>query len=327
MSATASTNIAVQRIRIWQHGCAVRQMVRAYPPGTDTLVDQIRSAGFLTRFLAQRILLPLYFAREQGWVIRGGRGEMAAIMYLRRNIRHGIPVMHIDDINVDARYRGHGFAQRLMHLAEELAQREQRPFLKLAVTVANTPAVTLYRRLGYQEQHHRYFTYAPSSAAIRPPSSTDITLRPIGGRPATEANQRFYRMEMRASAPAVADMMVAYYPRGAGGVGVPKAGERRFAIEQNGQQIGYADAYRWRGQWNLRLSLRPEVWGTESERQAIQLLSVAIGNTNGSAIALHVPSAAHFDALCAGPDALARELGLVEQSYDRMIMIKPVGST
>ncbi len=327
MSATASTNIPAQRIRLWQHGRAVRQMVRAYPPGIDTLVDQIRSAGFLTRFLVQRIVFPLYFAREQGWVIRGERGEMAAIMYLRRDTRQGIPVMHIDDINVDARYRRHGFAQRLMKLAEELTQREQRPFLKLAVTVANTPAVTLYRRLGYQEQHHHYFTYAPSFPALRPPSSTDIRLRPMRQRQAEEANQRFYRMEMTASVPAVADMMVAYYPRGAGGVGMPKAGERRFAIEQNGQQIGYADAYRRRGQWNLRLSLLPEVWGTESERQAIQLLTGAIGSTNGSIIALHVPSAAHFDALRDGPHALASELGLIEQSYDRMIMVKPIGST
>ena len=71
--------------------------------------------------------------------------------------------MHIDDINVDARYRRQGLAQRLLQLAEDLARNERRPFLKLAVTVGNTPAVTLYRRLGYQEQRHRYFTLVPSA--------------------------------------------------------------------------------------------------------------------------------------------------------------------
>jgi GNAT superfamily N-acetyltransferase len=327
ISTSTAASMSVRRVRFWQHGRAVRQMLRAYPPGTDALVDRIRAAGVLTRLLLLRLVLPLYFAREQGWMIRGERGAMAAIMYLRRNTRQGIPVMHIDEINVAAQYRHRGCAQRLMSLAEELARTEQRPYLKLAVTVANTPAVTLYRRLGYQEQHHRHFTFAPPAATLRPATAGDIRLRPLRRRQAVEANRRYYRMELRASVPAVADMMVAYYPRAAGGVGVPKAGERRFAVEKSGQQVGYADAYRRRGQWQLRLSLRPELWGTESERQAILLLTSAVGDTNGARIALHVPSAAHCDALSAGPESLARELGMTQQSYDRMIMAKALATS
>jgi GNAT superfamily N-acetyltransferase len=324
-------DLPVRRIRFWQHRLAVSQMLRAYPPGTDAAVDHIRAAGFLTRFAVQQLLLPLYFAREQGWSIRGTRGAMAAIIYVRRNERQGIRVLHIDDISVDARYRRHGLAQRLMSLAEELAHREQRPFLKLAVTVANTPAVTLYRRLGYQEQHHRFVTYDPAISALRPPESTDLTLRPVGRRQGWKANRQFYHMEMRASDPAVANMQVAYYPRGAGDVGVPRAGTLRYALELRGQQIGYGDAYRRGTRWNLRLSLTPELWGTESDRQAIQLLTNAVtkagGPDVGSSIALHVPSAAHFDALCAGPNALASELGFSVQHYERMIMVKVVAST
>jgi GNAT superfamily N-acetyltransferase len=322
ISTSTAASMTVRRVRFWQHGRAVRQMLRAYPPGTDALVDRMRAAGALTRFLLTRLVLPLYFAREQGWMIRGEHGAMAAIMYLRRNTRQGIPVMHIDEINVDVRYRRHGCAQRLMNLAEELARAEQRPFLKLAVTVANTPAVTLYRRLGYQEQQHRYVTFVPPTSALRPAPSGDVRLRALRPRQAVAANRRYYRMELRASVPAVANMMVAYYPRAAGGVGVPKAGERRFAVEQSGQQVGYADAYRRRGQWQLRLSLRPELWGTDRERQAILLLASAVGDSSGSTIALHVPSAGHVDALVTGPTALARELGMTEQSYDRMIMAK-----
>jgi GNAT superfamily N-acetyltransferase len=326
--SSSGAAIPVRPIRFWQHGRAVRQMLRAYPPGTDALVDQIRSASPLARFAFERVLAPLYFAREQGWAVRGERQPLAAIMYLRRDARHGIRVLHIDDINVDADYRHRGFGQRLMGLAEDLARQERRPFLKLAVTVANTPAVTLYRQLGYQEQHHRYFTHAPSGTSL--PVAVGVTLRPLRPRAAQAANRRFYRVEMRASAPEVADVMVTYYPRAAGGEGVPMAGERAYAIERDGQEIGYGDAYRKRHQWQLRLSLQPDVWGTALERQAIQLLANTVtgaqGHGSGTAFALHVPSGAHFDALCAGSPSLASELGLVEQSYDRMIMVKVVAS-
>jgi ribosomal protein S18 acetylase RimI-like enzyme len=322
MSAT-STALTPRRIHLWQHWHAVGQMLRAYPPGTDAFVDHIRAAGFLARFAFRHVLAPLYFAREQGWVVRGADGAMAALMYLRREARQGICVLHIDDINVDARYRRQGLAERLMLLAEELARREQRPFLKLAVTAANTPAITLYRRLGYQDQHHRHFTYAPTAAAAHPPADTDLRLRPLSPQEAAAASRQFYRMEMRATAPAVADMMVAYYLWGGG---APKTGGRRYAIEHNGRPIGYGDAHRRRGQRNLRVSLLPELWGTESERQAIQLLTSAVQPDAAAAttFALQVPCAAHFDALCAGPHALASELGLVGRSHDRMIMVKVV---
>jgi GNAT superfamily N-acetyltransferase len=311
----------VRRIHFWQHTRAAHQMLRAYPPGTDALIDQIRAFGFFKRFLALRIVFPLYFAREQGWVIRGERRAIAAVMYLRRNTRHGITVMHIDDINVDARYRRRGYAQRLMNLAEELARKEHRPYLKLAVTVANMPAVTLYRRLGYQAQHHRYFTFVPPSVAQRPTPSADVTLRPMRRREAEAVKARLYRLELQTSVPAVAEMMAVYYPRGAG-VHVPKTGDQRYAIEQGGRQIGYGIAYCQRGQWQLGLSVLPELWGSNSERQAILLLGSSIENPDGVEVALHVWSGAHFDALCSGSPPLASELGMTQHNYDRMIMAK-----
>jgi GNAT superfamily N-acetyltransferase len=315
----------VRRIRLWQHGRAVRQMIRAYPPGVDALVDRLRSGGPLRRFALQRLLLPLYFAREEGWAVPGERGEMAAIMYLRRQQIQGIWVLHIDDINVDARYRRRGLAQRLLWLAEELARRERRPFLKLAVTVANTPAVTLYRRLGFQEQHHRYFTFDPSAAVMAPDAADDVRLRALRRRPAGQACQRFARMELRESAPEVGDMMAAYYLRAARG-----SGARRYAVEQGGEPVGYGEALRRGSEWRLRLSLRPDVWGTETERQAIRLLAAAVtgpgGRDDRTTFALDVPSAAHCDALRAGSPSLASELGLVERTYDRMIMARVVPS-
>jgi hypothetical protein len=253
---------------------------------------------------------------------------MAAIMYLRCEHRQGIRILHIDDLNVDADYRGHGLAQRLLQLADELAHDERRPFLKLAVTVANTPAVTLYRRLGYQEQHHRYFTYEPSTAALRTAITTDVILRRLQPRRAWEEYQRFCQMELQVSVPAVAELMTVYYPRGTGGVGMPKVGAHCYTIEHGGESLGYGDAFRQGPQWHVRLSLRPDMWSTETERQAIQQLASAVtgahGPYNPATFELHVPSAAHFDALCAGQPSLASQLGLAERNCERMIMAKVV---
>lgn len=325
-SIPASTeNLPVRRIRFWQHGRAVSQMVRAYPPGVDALVDRIHSMDFFTRLLVQRVFVPLYFAREQGWVISGERGEMAAIMYLRREQRQGIRVMHVDDINVDARYRQRGLAQRLMRLAEELARQEERPFLKLAVTVANTPAVTLYRGLGYQEQRPHYFTYTPAQFPQRPLAPDNLTLRPLHRRQATATMQRVYEMELMASAAALAPMLATYYP-----LRVMRETVRMYAIEQDGQLIGYGDFYHQDARWNVDLGLQPALWGIEQERQVIHRLMRALedaGYMPGSEIALHLPSIAHFNALCAGTQSLAGEMGFVEQNYDRMIMAMVVANS
>ena len=312
-----SADLPVLPIRFWQHWRAVGQMFRDYPPGVDAMVDRIRSMGFLTRFWYRFLFGPLYFASEQGWMVRGAHGALAAIMYLRRGARQGIHVLHIDEISVNADYRRLGLAHRLMMLAEELARREKRPFLKLAVTVTNTPAVTLYRRLGYQEQHHQFFTYTPSSSAEHLSLSGDLVLCPLRRGPAAEALRRFYHLELMASLPALAGMLMAYYPRK-----VPRGATRLYSLEQSGQQIGCGVVYRQLARWNLDLSLRPDVWGSESERQAILLLTKASGHEPEATIAVHVYSVAHFDALSAGAHALAGELGLMEQNYDRMLMVK-----
>jgi ribosomal protein S18 acetylase RimI-like enzyme len=321
LSSTPTTVLPSQRIRPWQHWRAVGQILRDYPPGADAIVDDLRAGNVVVRLTFRHLVAPLYFAREQGWMLRGPHGEMAATMYLRRQERDGVRVMHVDDINVNARYLRRGLAQRLLGLAEELARKERRPFLKLAVTVTNTPAVTLYRRLGYQEQHHRYFTFAPSSGMPHAAPPADLTLRRLTDKRAAKAYQRFYRLEMMATAPAVADVMVTYYAQGGSGVSGLKAAKRGYAIDQSGQDIGYGDVYRQKGQWKLRLSLRPELWATDVERQAIELLTGVIGHDNRSTVTLNVPSAGHFDALTAGPEPLAHALGLSEQSAARMIMV------
>jgi hypothetical protein len=214
-----------------------------------------------------------------------------------------------------------------MELAQELAIRESRPFLKLAVTVSNIPARTLYRRLGYQDQHLHYFTWTPSSTALHAvaSSATNLTLRPLRQRQAEHVFQLLRQMELKASVPTLADMLAAYYPHGIGLTSVPRTSTQSFEVQQDGTQIGYGDVSRKDARWNLRLSLHPDWWGTDTERRVILQLAGTIPQDQlPTEIALYVPSAAHFDAISANPSVVAGEPGLVEQSFDRTIMIKPL---
>lgn len=316
-----------ERIHLWRTGRAMRHVLRAYPPGTDAMIDGIRASGFLKRVYFGRIYLPFYFAREQGWMIRDERGAMAAIMYLRRDDRHGVRVLHIDEISVDASHRGRGYARRLMQLAEDVARDERFPFLKLAVTVANTPAVTLYHRLGYEEAPHHYLTYQP--ATVPPPvqDASDLALRPLDQRQAADVLRRVAAMELDASMPALAPMLLAHYP-----LKVPSTAQRLYALDADGQLVGYALIDSRDGRWSLRMGLHPTLWGSEGECQHLQRLTQQLthevgGYVEGTPVTLYVPSDAHVEALCAGPNSPAARLGLEQRSYDRMVMAKVAATT
>lgn len=323
-STTPATELPIRRIRRWRHWRAVGQILRDYPPGADAIVDHIRSANAGLRFTFRYLVGPLYFAREQGWMARGPRGEIAAMMYLRRQDLSGVRVMHVDDINVNADYLRRGLAQRLLGLAEELARKERRPFLKLAVTVANIPAVTLYHKTGYREQHHRSFTFHPSSVTTPAPVSGDLTLRRLSSRDAGRELRRFFRLEMMATDPAVAELMFTYYTQGGSDISGVRKAQRAFSIERQSEVIGYGDMFQQKAQWHLRVSLRPELWATDIEQRAIERMIAALGRNDGAMVTFHVPSAGHFDALCAGPTSMADALGFTRHEAERMIMVKPL---
>jgi GNAT superfamily N-acetyltransferase len=263
-------------IRFWQHWPAVEQITRDYPPGADVLVDRIRSSGPLARFAVVRLLAPLYFARQQGWAVRGPHGEIAAVMYLYRDARQGVRVLHIDNITVNGRFRRLGLAQHLLALAETLARAEQRPFLTLAVTTSNSAAVTLYRRLGFQEQHHAYFTFIPTFTLPSRARSLDIQQRRVSRYHTARLFQKFVQQEVAFSIPQMAKVLTAYYPQGVDLRGRHIQRTQAYLFEHERKLLGYGDGYSRQRQWQLRLSLLPELWGTPYEAEILQMVTRAM---------------------------------------------------
>lgn len=316
-------NAPIERIRGLGHWRAVRSMLRDYSPGTDTLMDQFRTMGFPLGPVARQVAGPIYFALEQGWMVRGPRGELAAVIYLRRQERDGVRVLHIDDINVAAAHRRQGLAQRLLAFAEETARRERFPYLKLACTVTNTPAVTLYRRLGFQDQHHRYFSAEAQALATHSgPAAAALRLEPLPRAAAVERSRAVFRAEREADTPETAPVMAAFY---APHVWYDALWRER--IMWDGQEAGYWDGRRDKQGIAVMLGLLPELWGGEAERAVLTALAGRAGQVSAGRVTLQAMSGGHHRALLgAGAGSVAGSLagafGLTEQSGEQMMMVK-----
>jgi ribosomal protein S18 acetylase RimI-like enzyme len=322
--STASNASQPQPIRGLGHWRAVRQMLRDYAPGVDTEMDFFRTLPFPLGVVARNVGAPIYFALEQGWMLPGPHGEMTAIMYTRAEQRDGVGVVHVDDINVDARSRVQGLASRLLAFADELARRKRYRYVKLAVTVTNTPAVTLYRRLGYRDQHHHFYrAEAAALAAHVAPASQSLHMQPLARAAAAEQARRFFQMERAVDTPDTAPVMAAFYePR------VPRGALWAEAIAHDDRDVGCWFAWRARHGSTVMLGLRPELWGGEVERDVLRVLAERARRLRGGQIRLWLMSEGHHHAVSAGAASLAAAFDLVEATDERMIMVKllPSGS-
>ncbi|MCA9563521.1 MAG: GNAT family N-acetyltransferase, partial [Myxococcales bacterium] len=68
--------------------------------------------------------------------------------------------LHLLDIVVDQNYRRRGLGTGFMRYLEEICDARQLTYLTLEVRETNTPAVSLYKRHGYQVIHRRAKYYA-----------------------------------------------------------------------------------------------------------------------------------------------------------------------
>jgi hypothetical protein len=251
---------------------------------------------------------------------------MAAIMYLRDERYGGVGVIHVDDINVRAEYRGQGLARRLLALADDVARRKGYRFVTLEVQAGNTPALSLYRKLGYQEQHYRYFAAdaeALAAQAGRPPDAPaagETRIRALARSRAIELSRRIFRAEREVDSPDTAPVMATYY--------APRLVRRPLwseALAHNSTDVGYWFARRDKQGIVVVLGLAPELWGGDAERGVLRVLAARAGRYKGSQLRLWLMSGAHHRALTQGSAPLAEAFGLADTSDKRMIMVKVLG--
>ena len=99
------------------------------------------------------------------WVIDGKQGALAGALILLT--RRGSRIARIYSLVVGPEWRGQGLAQRLVHAAERYARQQDCTAISLEVREDNTPARTLYARLGYQLREVLPDYYEDGGAGLR----------------------------------------------------------------------------------------------------------------------------------------------------------------
>ena len=84
---------------------------------------------------------------ERAWLLTDGRQDVGyALAYWRHSIDHGGRVAVLDDLWIDAAFRGHGLGRRL--LGAEVSGVGARAVV-VEADPTDAPAMALYRRLGF----------------------------------------------------------------------------------------------------------------------------------------------------------------------------------
>lgn len=120
--------------------------------GDSHINDQYRSVQGSLRFLHNIVRFPGcgVFDAENSFVVRDERsGQLEAVVLVSRVEPE---VAHITQLCVAPRRRGYGLGRMLLrHVATQLAAKGIRA-VTLTVTEANTPALKLYRSLGFRDR-------------------------------------------------------------------------------------------------------------------------------------------------------------------------------
>jgi|SRR5579871_97537 len=107
-------------------------------------------------FSAERMLLsraPSYAPEKKGLVniavVESEEATAGFVAYYKKSPDHGFIWL----LGVDKTYRGRGFGEMLMKHALSNLKRQGATYATLATRLINKPAMSLYRKLGFVEEH------------------------------------------------------------------------------------------------------------------------------------------------------------------------------
>lgn len=303
-------------LRLPEHWQAVGHMYRNYP-GVDSNFDQM--LGTLRKPFLRWLGMPLYFwLMNEGWGLWLYEGKKTPQLAGQLYLQYRKMVAHINDIEVNKAFQGRKFSYKLLELAEKQARLHRKKYLTLAVTLSNSRAVGLYRKTGFQDQHHHYFYLSRpwwSEPAGEAPG--EVRLVPLKRAAAQRNLTRFFRLETREGEPLAAPVWEALYPPE-----LPHRGEGfSFALYFGDKTVpqGHVDFFDWTGRGRWRIYLDPALWATPLEK--LLFMALLHQSRGYSQLSLMVGSTPHHQAA----RSFTRGLGLVERDTERMLMIKPLG--
>jgi hypothetical protein len=201
----------------------------------------------------------------------------------------------------------------MAHL-ETLIRRRGRRWAVLQVDYGNTPAQTLYRRLGYRAYHPdllRWEGPAFTPAAI----AGGATIEALAGERGRACFARYQGADQVEgdswAGQALGDYTHLLRPPGG----------RHWHCRVQDQEIGAAAVERRGGRLAIRLALRPDFWGESAVARIVELI-VAAEPWSPKRVDLYFGSSAHHQA--AAP--LFESLGFRPYTLARHLMIKDLAS-
>ncbi len=320
----------IQPLKFWQNWLTVRYMFRNYPTGLDAAWDaEVR--GVLRRIFKRFVDVPFYLAfKNEGYRLQLG-SRLAGLLYLQ----HPPLVTHINDIEINAAYRGQGYSRVLLDFAEQRAHQLNKKYMTLAVTLSNKRAFNIYLRNGYLEQHDHFFQLQRRWWSESPPTplapsaittsryqvevkAQHPTLRRLGHTEAEANLLRFFKLETEITNSLTGEVWLRHYPpqlptrKQGRSFGLTLGVRSEKLPEYCGQAdlFGYGDWVRW------RLYLDPIRWDAIAIKALLELLIDQTDSRTTLTIAFG-SSEMHNRA-----QSVARELGLQERASERTLMIK-----
>jgi GNAT superfamily N-acetyltransferase len=268
-----------------------------------------------TRLLSNRlsrwaayVVLPLYLLVSGQGYKAVWHGRIAGCAFLDLRERSG----YVFNVSVNAAHRRHGVATELMDHLEHVARSQNRRWLALHVDKNNTPAWSLYERLGYRVYHPLFLRHRRPQALPLPLPSGQVTVEPAG-RGGRERFKQLAALE-RSAGDAWADQVVTEeYSL------TPPASGSYWRCRYEGEEVGYAWSGSADGQAMLFLLLRPAYWGHTATVSLLSLLWQRMSQP-ADYLDVHVGSSRHF--ATAAP--LLQPLGFEEVTQKRVLMLKPV---
>lgn len=144
--------------RPWQDrdfDLAPEVITAAYAGHIDSRInDQYLSLGGAQRFLHNIVRFPGcgIFEESSSWVLAAEDGRSLYGLLLCSRVSAGIG--HVTQLCVLPEFQRQGVGERLLTLCAATLREQMGDAMTLTVTEQNTPAVQLYRRLGYRVRHH-----------------------------------------------------------------------------------------------------------------------------------------------------------------------------
>lgn len=296
--------VQIEPIRPWNMP-AITRMVYANMTGVDERFTQL-TRGLLGRWLGYG-LLPAYL-----WFSGDGykalvAGELVGCAYLYRRQLSG----YVFNVSVNKRYRRYGIGRMLMNHLEEAVQREGLDWVALHVDKDNTPALTLYHNLGYQ-QYHPYYLQRVAQGPL-PEVSVELRLQPID-RQWRSTYRELLAIERREGDEWAAQVVGREYspPMPVGG--------RHWQPYWRDEAVGYVWFNETRPARFLFL-FYPRFWGHPVTLHIIASLQQQFGADLLSQFDLHLGSQSHFEKAAVALEAY----GFEHQSLPRILMLKRPG--